>query len=286
VVATMAEDDRMQAERFVYLNGKIVPADEAAISPFDVGVLRGYAVFDLLQTIGGVPFQFTEHVGRLRASAAMLGLEVPATDDELAETVARLLELNGHTEATVRFVVTGGESPDGMHFDPSTPTFFIITHDLFDVPAQFYETGAKLILREYRRDIPEAKTTNYLTWLRNHDAIDDAGAIDVLYHAEGRVSEAATASFYIVREGRIHAPSEGVLYGTVGTLVLDLAQPEFAVVYGEITLEEALSADEAFITSSVRGVVPIVQIADRVLGDGMVGPVTRRLIEICRGAMV
>ncbi len=275
----------MQNPGFVYLNGAIIPAEQAAISPYDVGLLRGYAVFDLLQTIGGVPFQFTEHITRFRASAEMLGLEVPATDDEIAEITVELLRLNECTEATVRYVLTGGESPDGMHFDPSTPTFLIITHEIFSVPAQFYATGAKLITHEYRRELPEAKTTNYLTWLRNHHALDAAGAIDVLYHADGLVSEAATASFYIVRDGRIHAPASGVLRGTVGELVLGLAALEYELVLGDVTLEEALSADEAFITSSVRGVVPVVHVDDHIIGDGTVGPVTTRLMEICRGAM-
>lgn len=272
-------------QRFVYLNGSILPACEAAISPFDVGLLRGYAVFDLLQTIGGIPFQFAEHMGRFRSSAAVLGLEVPETDEQIAQTVATLLELNGHAEATVRFVLTGGESPDGMHFDPSTPTFYIVTHELFAVPSEFYEKGAKLLLCAHRRELPQAKTTNYLTWLRNHAALDAAGALDLLYHADGRVSEAATASFYVVRTRRIHAPNEGVLYGTVGKLVLDLAKSEFDVVYGEVTLEETLAADEAFITSSVRGVVPIVQLDEHLISEGTVGPVARRLMQICQEAM-
>jgi branched-subunit amino acid aminotransferase/4-amino-4-deoxychorismate lyase len=275
----------MQNQGFVYLNGKIIPAETAAISPYDVGLLRGYAVFDLLQTIGGVPFQFTEHITRLRASAEMLGLEVPATDDEIAEITVELLRLNGHTEATVRYVLTGGESPDGMHFDPATPTFLIITHELFEVPESSYKVGTKLLMREHRREVPEAKTTNYLTWLRNHHLLDAAGAIDLLYHADGLVSEAATASFYVVRNGRIHAPARGVLKGTIGGLVLELASSEYEVVLGDITVEEALSAEEAFITSSVRGVVPIVTIDDSTIGDGCVGPVTRRLMDICQDAM-
>jgi branched-subunit amino acid aminotransferase/4-amino-4-deoxychorismate lyase len=275
----------MQNHRFAYFNGAIMPAEQAAVSPYDVGLLRGYAVFDLLQTIGGVPFQFTEHITRLRASAKMLGLEVPATDDEIAEITVELLRLNECTEATVRYVLTGGESPDGMHFDPSTPTFLIITHNMFEVPEQFYVTGAKLITHEYRRELPEAKTTNYLTWLRNHHKLDAAGAIDVLYHADGLVSEAATASFYVVRDGRICAPGEGVLRGTIGELVMGLTASEYELVLGPVTLEEAFGAEEAFITSSVRGVVPITRIDDSTIGDGTVGPVTTRLMEICRAAM-
>ena len=103
-----------------------------------------------------------------------------------------------------------------------------------------------------------------------------------MYHADGWISEAATASFYIVRGGRIFAPKAGVLWGTVGTYVLELAEQYYEVVRAEITLEEAFDADEAFLTSSVRGVVPITQLDDRPVGDGRVGPVTRRLMNLYR----
>lgn len=266
----------------VYINGRIVPAEEASLSPFDVGLLRGYAVFDLLQTIDGKPFQLREHLQRFRDSAAQLGLEVPAGDEEIAEVVVRLLELNDREDSTVRLVLTGGESDDGMHFDPATPTFLIVTHPIFRVPAEVYETGAKLVTSEYRRELPEAKTTNYIYWLRNHSRLEEEGAIDVLYHFGGHVSEAATASFYVVCDNRIHAPAEGVLRGTVGTMVLECASAEYEIVRGPIALDEVLAADEAFITSSVRGVVPVVRIDDRPIGDGKVGPVVRRLMEMCR----
>ncbi len=275
----------MDTTRFVYLNGSIVPAHQAVISPFDVGILRGYAVFDLAQTIGGTPFMLAEHLERFRASAAMLGLTVPATDAEIAAIIDELLDRNADPEATIRLVLTGGESPDGMHFDPATPTFFIITHPMFAMPAEYYTSGASLITREHRRELPEAKSTNYLTWLRSHGAIEEAGAVDVLYHSDGLVSEAATASFYVVRDGAIHAPAEGVLWGTIGSLVLDLARIDRDVISGPIALDEVFSADEAFITSSVRGVVPIVRIDDRAIGDGKVGPVVTELMALCHAAM-
>jgi len=263
---------------YVYLNGSIVRAEEAAISPFDVGLLRGYAVFDLLQTIGGAPYMLAEHLERLRSSAETLGLAVPLSDAEIESIILELLGRNAHAEATVRIVLTGGDSPDGMHFDPSTPTFLIVTHELFDVPASFYETGAKLLAVEHRREFPEAKTTNYLTWLRNHARIDSEGALDLLYHDRGVVSEAATASFYVVKDGRILAPGSGVLWGTVGSRVLDLAREVYEVVLCEVTMDDVLGADECFLTSSVRDVVPIVRIDDETIGDGSVGPVTRDLM--------
>ena len=193
---------------FIYLNGEIVSADRAAISPFDIGLLRGYAVFDLLRTVGGRPFLLAEHLERLRASAAHLGLRVPASDDEIAAAILELLRRNGHEEATVRLVLTGGVSPDGMGFDPSTPTFFILTHDLHEPPAELYETGGALLTHEHRREVPEAKTTNYVTMLKNRSRIGDEGALDLLYHDGERVFEAASASVYFVR-GDNHPRAEG-----------------------------------------------------------------------------
>ena len=158
----------------------------------------------------------------------------------------------------MRLVLTGGVSPNGMHFDPETPTFFIVTHELFDVPASVYVNGAKLLAVEHRRELPEAKTTGYLTWLRHHPRLDAEGAMDLLYHSDGVISEAATASFYVVRDGRILALGAASV-GNGGLWVLELASGEFEIVYGDITLDDTLGAEECFLTSSVRGVVPIVK---------------------------
>lgn len=275
----------MRNDGHVYLNGRIMPSSEARISPFDIGLHRGYAVFDLLQTIDGRPFQLTEHLTRLRSSADELGLVVPLTDDELTELIEQLLALNGYADSVVKIILTGGESADGMHFDPEAPTLLITVQELFGVPEHFYRDGAKLLAVEHCREVPHAKTTNYITWLRNHARIEEEGALDLLYHDGHWVSEAATASFYVIRDGKIHAPAEGVLRGTVGTMVLELAEAEFEVVRGPISLQEALDADEAYITSSVRGVVPVVRIDEHPIGEGTVGPVVTRLMEICRGVM-
>lgn len=272
------------AGEYVYLNGSIVPAAEAAISPFDAGLLRGYAVFDLLQTIDGRPYMLAEHLGRFHDSAELMGLHIPIADDEIERIVLDLLARNGHREATVRLVLTGGEAPDGMHFDPATPTFLIVTHELFEVPQSVYTDGAKLLAVEHSREFPEAKTTNYLTWLRNHPRIEAEGALDLLYHDGRIISEAATASVYVVKDGTILAPASGVLRGTVGNRVLELAAGRYEVILGEVALEDLYSAEECFLTSSVRGVVPITRIDERTIGMGTVGPVTSELMALYRAS--
>jgi len=270
--------------QYLYLNGAIVPQDQAAISPLDIGLLRGYAVFDLLRTINGKPFLLAEHLRRLHNSAEQLGLHVPASDTEIEQAILELLPLNGHAEATVRMVLTGGVSPDGMGFDPDSPTFFILTHDLHEPPAALYESGGKLLTHLHRREVPEAKTTNYITMLRNRSRLGDAGALDLLYHDGERVFEAASASVYFVHGEVISAPKDSVLWGTIGSFVLDLAKDDYEIVLRDVTPEEAFAADEVFLTSTTRGVVPIVALDDSPVGDGTVGPVVRDLMTRYRAA--
>jgi branched-subunit amino acid aminotransferase/4-amino-4-deoxychorismate lyase len=262
----------------LYINGQIVPAERASISPFDIGLLRGFAVFDLLRTVHGRPFLLGEHLSRLRASADQLGLTVPATDAEIAEVIDELLALNRHEEATVRLVLTGGVSPDGMSFDPTTPTFYILTHELHEPPAALYESGGKLLTERHLREVPSAKTTNYLTMIRNRPRLAAADALDLLYHDGERVFEAASASVYFVRDDTILAPADDVLRGTIGALVLELAAQRYNVVHGTVLLSDARKADEAFLTSTTRGIVPIVMLDDTPIGDGTVGVVTRDLM--------
>lgn len=265
---------------YLYLNGSIIPAQQAAISPFDIGLLRGYAVFDLLRTVGGVPFLLAEHLQRLRQSAAHLGLTVPITDAQIASAITELLELNGHNEATVRLVLTGGVSPDGMHFDAQTPTFFILTHELQLLPASIYEAGGTLASHLHRREVPLAKTTNYLTMLKHRDLATSFGAMDLLYHDGEHVFEAASASVYFVRGDTILAPRDSVLWGTIGSYVLDLAREHYDILLTDVSLADAFSADEVFLTSTTRGVVPIVRIDDSLIGEGIPGPVTRKLMAL------
>jgi len=189
-----------------------------------------------------------------------------------------LLARNGHVEATVRLVLTGGVSPDGMTFDPQTPTFYILTHELHEPPASLYECGGKLLTERHVREVPSAKTTNYLTMIRNKPKTEAAGAIDLLYHDGDRVFEAASASVYFVHGNTILAPADDVLRGTIGSLVLGLAAPRYDVVFQTVSLADAREADEAFLTSTTRGIVPIVMLDEDPVGDGTVGEVTRDLM--------
>ena len=114
--------------------------------------------------------------------------------------------------------------------------------------------------------------------LRHRVTTADAGALDLLYHDGERITEAATRELLHRQDGRIALPTDDVLRGTVGAYVLELARGRPRGRSGEVTLDDALGADEAFLTSTTRGVVPIVALDDRPIGDGTVGPITRELM--------
>ena len=264
------------------MNGAIVPITEAAVSPLDIGLLRGYAVFDLLRTVGGRPFLLAQHLERLHASASALGLALPVSDRDIGQAIDDLLQRNRHAEATVRLVLTGGVSPDGMSFDPSTPTLIIMTHDLHEPAASVYDNGVRLKLVEHIRELPHAKTTNYLTALATRLGVHAEGAFDILYHANGIVSEAATASVYFLSGSRLCAPQRDVLPGTIGALVLEHAAHDYEIVYTDVRLQDARAADEILLTSTTRGVVPVVALDDHVIGKGVPGPLAKELIAYYR----
>lgn len=268
--------------RFCYYNGKIVPTNSVGIPLNDVGILRGYGVFDYLRTYGREPFLFREHYRRFVNSAKMLGLEVPLSEQEMRKVIEMLLRKNKARDCAVRMVLTGGVSPNGT--DYADPNCYILTEDLKAIPAVLCEKGAKLITHEHDRQFKEAKTTNYLTYLRLQKKVAHAGAVEVLYLFDGKVRECATSNFFIFRGDTLVTPQKDVLMGMTRNCVVALAKNDYKVQERDITLQEMRRADEAFITATNKEIIPIVRIDGKKVGTGKVGARTRALMDSFRAA--
>lgn len=150
---------------FAYWNGKIVDDSEIVISPFDLGVLRGYGVFDVMRTENQKVFNFEKHWQRFNNSAATLGLVVPVGKEECRVMLTDLIERNQHPdiqEFNIRMVLTGGVSADGFHPTPGKENMFVLFTPFVPLAGEVYTNGAKLITCEYQRNLPQAKITNYI----------------------------------------------------------------------------------------------------------------------------
>ena len=110
---------------FCYLNGKILPVSEARVGVYDIGLLRGFGIYEALRTFNRKPFEFPSHMVRFHTSTSALKLEIPVTDDEMLKVITELIEKNipQGREAVVRFIITGGEAVGGIEYNRATPTF-------------------------------------------------------------------------------------------------------------------------------------------------------------------
>ena len=154
------------ASSFCYFNGKIVRADKALIHPNDLGILRGYGVFDVLKTVNGKIFLFDEHFKRLNDSAGYLGVKLPMKKTEIKETIKKLIVKNKISQASIRIVLTGGRSADVICFDCEKPTFYILVSEFKPLKPNLFKKGIKLVVVDHSRDAAEIKTTNYVEAVR------------------------------------------------------------------------------------------------------------------------
>lgn len=272
-------------KKYCWANGKIVPLEKASVPVNDLAVLRGYGVFDFLKTVNGKPFLWQEHWTRFLNSAKLLNLKINFSEKEILGIIKKLLVKNKMRDASVRLLLTGGATADGMTV--KQPSFFILIEDLYLYPKKYFTDGVKLITQEYLRLVPGAKTTNYITAIRLAAAKKKAGAVEILFSDHGRVLECSTSNFFIVkknpkgRASKIFTAHEDILGGTVRNKIIELARAAgLEVIEKEIKVKDLATADEAFLTATNKDVTPVVQIDEMKIGSGQVGPLTKRLMSL------
>lgn len=269
---------------YCYLNGKILPLDKAAVSPDDLGLLRGYGVFDVMKTVNGKIFLFDEHFKRLSDSAKYLGVELPLKKEEIGEVIRKLIlknKISAGKQASIRIVLTGGRSGDAMHFNPKSPTFYIMVSEFKPLEANLFKKGIKLGIVDHSRDAAEIKTTNYVEAVRAVNKRQKKEKFfEILYVSNGIVLEASTSNFFVFIDNKLIVPKDNILKGITRNLVIKLAKNEFEVEERELKIDELKLATEAFIAATNKDIVPVVQIDDMKIRDGKPSKNTKRLMEI------
>lgn len=260
-----------------YVNGCWVHPNDATLSISDLAILRSYSVFESLRTYNRRPFHLDEHLDRLYHSASIIELDIPYTRDFIAHIIYEAIERNSYKNAVLRLFVTGGESEDGI-MPAGKAIFAVLITALGERDMERFARGAKLITTRLQRALPEAKTSNYVTAIRALKEAARHGASDALFvNEQDHVLEATRSNFFIFRGDTLITPRMGVLIGVTRNVVLDLARDRFAIEERPILLEELSTVDEAFMTSSSREIMPIVQIDDWMIGDGKPGSRTYEL---------
>ncbi|GIW31947.1 MAG: aminotransferase class IV [Meiothermus ruber] len=263
--------------KYASINGTIIEHDKASLHISDLGLRRGYAVFEFFRILRGVPVFLEDHLERFERSARLLELTPPFGREKLEGLIRELIELNNLREAGIQMLLTGGYSPDA--FTPGQPNLIIAPMAVTPPPAQLYQQGGKVILHQNLRELPEAKTTDYLVAVKLAKRVRAEGATEVIYHDGKTVYEGGRSSLLIIQQGTLITAQAGVLPGITRKHLLEVARPILPIQERPITLAELYSADEVLLTGATRQVMPITQIEDRRVGDGQVGPYSQQLMK-------
>ncbi|MUL36563.1 aminotransferase class IV [Gloeocapsopsis dulcis] len=264
-----------------YINGKYVAADEACLPLNDLGIVRGYGIFDFLRTYNGVPFKLREHVQRLQKSAELIGLNLPWSTLEIKAIAQETFNCNHLPEANIRIIATGGISTDFI--TPSgEPSLIVIVTPVTEYPEAYYKQGVKVITVQTQRFIPGAKSLNYISAIMALQQAKQVNAIEALYINQHHVLEGTTTNIFVFRDNKLITPKENILHGITREVVLELAKNEFEIVEQPIYYSELNSCDEVFITATNKEIMPVTQIDDLQISNGKPGKNTQCLIHLFR----
>lgn len=260
---------------WVWLDGELLPTDEARVAPSDHGLLLGDGVFETLRATGGRAELLDAHLARLRRSAEAVALGGLPDDATLAAAVHAVLGATGADPARVRLTVTSGRGPDGPARGTGGPTVLVTASAPPPLPPTVRAVTAPWPRNE-RSPLAAVKSTSYAEQLALLRHARGAGVDECLVpDTRGRLSEAATANVFVVVDGRLRTPStaSGCLPGVMRALVRDATGAEET----DVAMEALGEATEIFLTSSLRLVQPVVELDGRPLDPA--GPHTTRARE-------
>lgn len=278
--------------RVVYLNGELVPQEDAKVTVYDHGLLYGDGAFEGIRVYSGRVFKLHEHIARLYRSAHAMTISLPLTAEEMAGAVLSTLRANEISDGYVRITVTRGV---GLGLDPrvcKTATVIVMTDKLSLYPEEMYRNGLHVVTVSTR--VPPAQCLEprikslgkYVSNIQAKIEANRMGAGEgLMLNIEGYVAEATGDNIFIVRDGSILTPPPhaGILEGITRNTVMGLARDMGIEVEERLfTLYDVYTADECFLTGTAAEVIPMVKLDGRTLGVGRPGETTNRLIESFR----
>jgi branched-chain amino acid aminotransferase len=282
----------------VFLNDKLVDTEDARISVGDGGFLYGAGLFETMRAYNGIVFRLDDHLNRLLASTKALSIEHSYSKKYLADAVHKVLEANDLAEARLRLTLSAGAMSRSQ--EKPVATLLITAAKLQPYPAEYYKKGVLVVLCPFRQNVTDPtcghKTTSYLPrMLALKQAHEKKAAEALWFTTDGRLAEGCISNVFLVKDSRIFTPTTNtpVLPGTARKTICELAiaNPSTSLKTGSLrtgkielieknlSIDDLLGADEAFITNVIMQVMPVVGVEKHTVGDGKPGPVTKRTQE-------
>jgi D-alanine transaminase len=277
-------DEQVQV---LYLNGKVIATADAKISVFDYGFLFGAGVYDVGFIHDGLIFQGKEHLERFFQSAALVGIPIKESKEDILQIVIDLVARNNIKDGIVCFQATFGAYGRRSHklpADVSSPTLLIFTQYVAPYPAPYFTEGVKVTTQpDFRWTRCNIKTTSLLPALLVINQLSDDEAEAIFYDPASKlIRECASSNVFCIKHSTIYTPplSKYILPGIERRTILAIAKDNhMSIAEEDFTLAFLLDADEVFISSTTKEVLPVKQVDD-VEFQGTPGPITRKLMRL------
>ena len=270
----------------VYLNGDFIPIDQAKISVLDRGFLFGDGVYEVIPAYGGHLLRLNEHLQRLQNSLDAIHLQNPLNDQQWKSILQQIIDRNEGEDQSVYLHVSRGIAPKRDHAFPAEtrPTVFVMSNPLLPMAKQELMQGvAAITLDDIRWHACNIKATALLANAMLRQQAVEAGAVEAILIRDGYATEGAASNVFIVLNSVLITPPNGptLLPGITRDLVLELAQQNgVACEERAITETELKHADEIWLTSSTREILPVITLDKQTIGKGQPGPIWDRMIDI------
>ncbi|MGB5831048.1 MAG: D-amino acid aminotransferase [Thiohalocapsa sp.] len=275
----------------LYLNGRFMPPEQATLSVMDRGFLFADGVYEVIPVYGGVPRRASEHLRRLASSLHGIGLPPPLTDAKWSAVFQRLLESTALAESnsasavdqTIYVQVTRGAAPTRDHRFPKQvePTVLAMVNRLKPRASSLAEQGVAAVLRDdFRWGRCDIKSVALLAAVLLRQDAHESAAEEAILVRDGLVVEGSTSNLFIVSQGRLITPpaSRFLLSGITRALTLELARQDgIDCAESDVSVDTLRAADEIWLTSSTREVMPVTRLDGACVGAGVPGPLWRRV---------
>ncbi|GMU80999.1 MAG: 4-amino-4-deoxychorismate lyase [Planctomycetota bacterium] len=271
---------------WVCINGRLMPADQALVSVFDSGFMQGVGLFSTMRAYEGRVFRLQRHLDRLKASAAALGWTHNPDEELMRSCVEQVVAATEQADARVRLTVTTGTLRAG-HEAPAELLVVANASPGVAYPEELYRKGVTVAVSRFRQHpfdpIIGHKTTSYFSRLASLREAHQRGAFEALWlNLDAQVAEGAMSSVFAVQDGVLVTPplDTPVLPGITRATVLEIAAKlRIAAREQPLTLEEFLACDEAFLTSSLFEIMPVVRLERRTIGSEKPGDLTAQIFK-------
>jgi len=269
----------------VFLNGKLLPIEQATVSVLDRGFIFGDGVYELVPVYSRVPFRLEEHLARLDRSLGEAKIRNPYSRPQWRAHVYQLIDAQPFDDQGVYFQVTRGAAKRDHAFPKGVePTVFMMSNPLTNPPAAQIEKGAAAVSAQDNRWLRcDIKSISLIGNCLLRQLSAEAGAAETILYRNGRLTEASASNVFIVKRGVIQSPPKTnlILPGITYDVVVELARENgLPLEFRDIPEAEVRAADELWVTSSSKEVLAIVELDGKRIGDGRPGPVFRRMFQL------